>query len=368
MSAPLAILAAGGTGGHVFPAEALATALLRRGFRLALLTDQRGTAYRGALGDIETHRLAVLAPVGGFSRKIASGVSLLAGVFAARRLLRRLAPQVVVGFGGYPSLAPMVAATRLGLPTLIHEQNAVLGRANRMVARSVGVVATSFPEVRLMPAGVTPRLTGNPVRDAVIALRDRPYQAPGERLSILVTGGSQGASVFARVLPAALAALPDPVRARIDLVQQTRAEDLDVVRAAYAQSGVAAELSPFFADLPERLERAHLVICRSGASTVAELAVAGRPAILVPYPHAADDHQTDNARAFAAAGGGWHVANDAFTPAELAQRIARLADDPRTLAEAAASARSFGRPDAAERLADLVASLAGANGHTERAA
>ncbi|MBL8834773.1 MAG: undecaprenyldiphospho-muramoylpentapeptide beta-N-acetylglucosaminyltransferase [Alphaproteobacteria bacterium] len=368
MTQPLAILAAGGTGGHVFPAEALATELLRRGFRLALITDRRGTAYRGALGDIETHRLGVLAPVGGFGRKIASGVSLVAGVFAARRLLRRLAPQVVVGFGGYPSLAPMIAATRLGLPTLIHEQNAALGRANRMVARSVATVATSFPEVRLMPSGVGARLTGNPVRDAVIALRDRIYQAPAERLSILVTGGSQGASVFAKVVPAALAALPDAVRARVELVQQTRAEDIHAVRAACAQSGVSATLAPFFADLPERLGAAHLVICRSGASTVAELAVVGRPAILVPYPFAADDHQTDNARAFAAAGGGWQVANDAFTPAELAQRLARLADAPRDLATAASAARSFGRPDAAARLADLVASLAGANGHTERAA
>jgi UDP-N-acetylglucosamine--N-acetylmuramyl-(pentapeptide) pyrophosphoryl-undecaprenol N-acetylglucosamine transferase len=363
----LIVLAAGGTGGHVFPAEALAQELLRRGFRLALVTDQRGTAYGGALGDIETHRLTVLAPVGGFGRRIASGVSLVAGVFAAKRLLRRVEPSVVVGFGGYPSLAPMIAATRMKLPTLIHEQNAVLGRANRAVARNVETIATSFPQVRLMPAGTVAHLTGNPVRDAVRALRERPYPAPGERFNILVTGGSQGASVFAKVVPAALALLPAELRARIDVSQQTRIEDLPAVRTAYAATGITIEIAPFFADLPERLAQAQLVICRSGASTVAELGVAGRPAILVPYPHAMDDHQTDNAKAFAAAGGGEHVASVDFTPVDLARRIERMMADPQALVATAAAARSFGRADAASRLADLVASLAGANGK-ERAA
>jgi UDP-N-acetylglucosamine--N-acetylmuramyl-(pentapeptide) pyrophosphoryl-undecaprenol N-acetylglucosamine transferase len=362
--ARLVVLAAGGTGGHVFPAEALAQELLRRGFRLALVTDQRGTAYGGALGDIETHRLTVLAPVGGFGRRIASGVSLVAGVFAAKRLLRRLKPSVVVGFGGYPSLAPMIAATRMKLPTLIHEQNAVLGRANRAVARQVEAIATSFPSVRLMPAGTLAHLTGNPVRDAVRALRELPYPAAGERFTILVTGGSQGAAVFAKIVPAALASLPAELRTRIDLSQQTRIEDLPAVRTAYAATGIAIDIAPFFADLPARLAHAQLVICRSGASTVMELAVAGRPAILVPYPHATDDHQTDNAKAFAAAGGGEHVANADFTAEDLAARIERLMRDPAALAAAAAAARGFGRPDAAQRLADLVASLAGANGHT----
>jgi UDP-N-acetylglucosamine--N-acetylmuramyl-(pentapeptide) pyrophosphoryl-undecaprenol N-acetylglucosamine transferase len=358
------VLAAGGTGGHVFPAEALAAVLLRRGWRLEFVTDRRGGGWSGALADVPTHHLSVLAPVGGFGRKIASGVSMIAGVFAARRLLRRLNPAAVVGFGGYPALAPTYAGAQLGLPVVIHEQNAVLGRANRAVARRATAIATSFPTVRFLPAGVAVRLTGNPVRPAVLALRDGGYRKPQRdgRLAILVTGGSQGAAIFASVVPDAIGRLPPELRARIEIAQQVRPENLDAVRAAYLALGVDAVVTPFFTDLAERLGHAQLVICRAGASTVTELAVAGRPAILVPFPFAMDDHQNANAAAFADAGGGWHVPNSAFTAEELAQRLAMVLREGEPLIKAAAAAHNFARPDAAERLADLVEEVAQRNG------
>lgn len=358
------VLAAGGTGGHVFPAEALAEVLLRRGRRLAFVTDRRGSSWSGALAGIETHHLSVLAPVGGFGRKIASGMSMIAGVFAARRLLRRLDPAAVVGFGGYPALAPTLAGSQLGIPVVIHEQNAVLGRANRVVSRRATAIATSFPSVRFLPEGPTVRLIGNPVRPAMLALRGGVYRAPVRdgKLAILVTGGSQGAAIFATVVPDAIGRLPPALRARIEIVQQARPENLDAVRAAYAALGVDAVVESFFTDLAERLRDAQLVICRAGASTVTELAVAGRPAILVPFPFAMDDHQNANAAALADAGGGWHVPNSAFTAEDLAQRLMLFLNDGEPLAKAAAAAHQFGRPDAAERLADLVEEFARHNG------
>jgi UDP-N-acetylglucosamine--N-acetylmuramyl-(pentapeptide) pyrophosphoryl-undecaprenol N-acetylglucosamine transferase len=363
------VLAAGGTGGHVFPAEALAAVLLQRGWRLAFVTDRRGGGWSGALGKIETHHLSVLAPVGGFGRKIASGMSMIAGVFAARRLLRRLHPAAVVGFGGYPALAPTLAAAQLGIPVVIHEQNAVLGRANRAVSRRADAIATSFPTVRFLPSGPLVRLTGNPVRPAVLTLRDSAYRLPepGSRLAILVTGGSQGAAIFASVVPDAIGRLTAELRARIQIVQQARPENVDAVRAAYAGLGVDATVAAFFTDLPERLRHAQLVICRAGASTVAELAVMGRPAILVPFPFAMDDHQNANAAALADAGGGWHVPNSAFTADDLAQRLTLALHDGEPLAKAAAAAHKFGRPDATERLADLVEEFARRNGMEQAA-
>lgn len=359
MSAPLVILAAGGTGGHVFPAEALAGSLARRGFRLALVTDDRGTKYGGNLGEIDTHRLPIRKMTGGLLRRLVGFASLLPGYFAARALLGKLQPAAVVGFGGYPSL-PTVAAARRRFRTAIHEQNAILGRVNRLVATGVDAVATSFAETR--GAGNNATLVGNPVRGEVTALRARPFElpAPGARLRVLVTGGSQGASVFGRVVPAALALLAPEKRARISLVQQTREEDAETVRQRYRTLGFAAEVAPFFADLPLRVADSHLVIARAGASTVAELACIGRPSLLVPLPGATDDHQTANARALAAAGGAWIVPEAEFTPADLAARLAALVDDPRPLSSLAGGAHSFGRPDAGERLADLVQKLAGA--------
>jgi UDP-N-acetylglucosamine--N-acetylmuramyl-(pentapeptide) pyrophosphoryl-undecaprenol N-acetylglucosamine transferase len=357
MSAPLVILAAGGTGGHVFPAEALAGSLAARGFRLALVTDDRGTRYGGRLGTLDTHRLPIRKMTGGFLRRFIGALSLVPGYLAARTLLGRLKPAAVVGFGGYPSL-PTVAAARHRFRTAIHEQNAVLGRVNRLVAGHVDAIATSFAETHGVDARAT--LVGNPVRANVAALRDTPFVLPETdgTLRVLVTGGSQGAAVFGRVLPAAIALLSPARRARVAIVQQSRQEDAETVRTSYRTLGFAAEVEPFFADLPQRIAAAHLVIARAGASTVAELSCIGRPSLLVPLPSATDDHQTANARALAAAGGTWLVPEPEFTPADLAARLASLIDDPAPLASLAAGAHAFGRPDAVDRLADLVQQLA----------
>ncbi len=362
MTGSLIVLAAGGTGGHVFPAEALAGVLAARGFQLALFTDRRGGAFGNAAAGLDAYRLHAAAFAGGVLRRSLALVELGRGFLQARRLVGRLGPAVVVGFGGYPSMAPMIAAMRAGVPTLIHEQNAVLGRANRLLAGRATRIATCFSAVRGLAgaAGGRAVLTGNPVRPAILALRDRPLVAPAANapFRLLVTGGSQGAAIFSRVVPAALARLDAAQRARIAVVQQCRAEDLDSVRAAYRQNGVAAELSSFFADLPDRLSAAHLVIGRAGASTVAEITVAGRAAILVPYPAAADDHQSANAASLANEGAAWGMAQADFTPAALAVRLAALINNPAEIVARAGRAGAMGRPRAAEHLADLVGLLA----------
>lgn len=364
MSARLVLLAAGGTGGHVFPAEALAQVLIERGWRLGLVTDRRGHAYGGTLGSLETFRIRAGGIAGrGALSKICAVAELGIGIIQARALLKRLNPEVVVGFGGYASVPTMVAATLLGIPTAIHEQNAVLGRANRLLAGRVRRIATSYANVAHVAADWTAKLThtGMPVRAAVAALRDAPYPTLSEGLPIrlLVLGGSQGARVLSEVIPAALAALPEGLRTRLTVSQQCRPEDLEMVRAAYAGTGIDATLDSFFADVPERMSGAHLVIARSGASTVAELTALGRPAILVPYPHAIDDHQTANAHAVDEAGGAWLMPQPAFTSETLAGRLEALFTQPGTLARAAGCARAAGRPDAAALLADLVAVLPG---------
>ena len=358
----LIVLAAGGTGGHIFPAQALAEEMLKRGYTLALITDRRGEGYGDALGRVDTYRISVVrVDSGGGGR--ARGLALLAiGLVQARRLLRKLAPGAVVGFGGYPSVPTMVAATRARRATLIHEQNAVLGRANRLVARRVTRIATSFPSVTgIRPADMAKVvLTGNPVRAGITALRDHPYPPFGhgeKALRILVIGGSQGARILSEVVPAAVSLLPDRMRRRLAIAQQCRPEDVETARAGYASCGVDAELATFFDDVPRRLADTHLVICRAGASTVAELTEAGRPAILVPYPLATDDHQRANGRAIEECGGAWLMPQDAFTPESLAVRLETLLTMPETLAHAAAAAKRSGRPDAAARLADAVVDL-----------
>ena len=355
MSAPLVVLAAGGTGGHVFPAEALAGALAKRGFRLALVTDDRGTRYGGALGDIETHRLPIRKMTGKIWQRLLGALSLLPGFFAARKLLGTLQPDAVVGFGGYPSLPTMFAARRR-CRTALHEQNAILGRVNRLVAAGVDTVATSFADTK--GVGANARHVGNPVRASVQALRANTYELPHEKFRLLVTGGSQGASVFGRVVPQALALLSPEQRQRFALVQQTRAEDCEAVESRYRTLGMNAEVAPFFADLPQRMANAHLVVARAGASTVAELACIGRPSLLVPYPHATDDHQTANAKAVADAGAAWLVPENDFSAADLAARLAALLADPAPLGAMAGAAHASGKPDAAENLADLVQRLA----------
>ena len=296
--------------------------------------------------------------------RVIAVLGLLRAVMQAARVLRRIRPAAAVGFGGYPSVPPLVASGRLGIPSVLHEQNAVLGRANRMLARRASAIATSFPETERVPrnrAGLVTHV-GNPVRSAIAALRGARYNppVPDGAFRLLVTGGSQGARVFAEVVPAAVAALPQALRQRIKVSQQCRPEDLAAVERSYADAGIEVQLAPFFEDMPARLDEAHLIICRAGASTIAELAAAGRPAILVPLPIAADDHQSANGRAMVAAGGAIMIAQPSFTSARLAQELKTLMAEPERLAERAAAAQSFARPDAARSLADLVEGLIGA--------
>lgn len=370
MSPPLVILAAGGTGGHVFPAEALAEALQKRGCRLAFVTDKRGQNYGGVLSNLETHRLSLAPMRSGLVSRAKGMLALGWGIWEARRLLRKLQPRVVVGFGGYPSLPTVYAAANAGIATVIHEQNAILGRANRMLAPRARAIATSFPIVELLSRTEEQRqiLTGNPVRPGVLAVREHGYTPAGanDPFNLLITGGSQGAGVFSRVVPAAIAGLPPSAQARIRVVQQARPEDIERLRGAYRDANIAAELATFFTDMPERLARAHLVIARAGASTIAELTTAGRPAILVPYPYATDDHQTANAFALATLGGAWTIADEDFSPATLTTHLASLMADPAPLARTAHEAMANGKPDAAERLADVVHRFAGANGNSNR--
>ncbi len=369
----LIALATGGTGGHVFPAEALAAELAERGCRLALITDRRGGAFGGFLGEVETHRVLAGGLAGkSLAQRLQSGPELAIGTWQARRLLRRLKPAVVVGFGGYASVPTMLAACFGGLRTAIHEQNAVLGRANRLMAPRVDRIATCFDTVEGVPAAVASKVawTGMPVRPAVTAVRDQPYPPLDDDtpVRIVIVGGSQGARVLSEVVPAAMGRLDDPMKRRLRLAQQCRPEDLDSVREAYRKLEIEAELDSFFADLPERLADAHLVIGRSGASAVAEATAIGRPSILIPYPHAIDNHQMRNAHAVDAAGAGWLIPEDAFNAAALAGRLDSLIGLPAILDKAAQCARSVGRSDAAERLADMVLGLVpkgGANGGGE---
>lgn len=355
------VIAAGGTGGHFFPAEALAAELVARGRRVALMTDARSGGLQSAV--FAGQEQFVLRGAGiagrGAVRGLQAGAALAAGVVQARSILARLGAAAVVGFGGYPSVAPVLGSRLLRRrpAVILHEQNAVLGRANRFLARRADQLALSFATSERLPDGVATTVTGNPVRPAIAALAQCGYVAASDRVNLLVLGGSLGARVFSDIVPAALRALPERLRTRLSVVQQCRSEDLDRVRAAYAGTGIATELAAFFPDVAARLLAAHLVIARAGASTVAELAVAGRPSILVPLPSAIDDHQSANARALAAAGGGWIMPQPTFTARALADRLPALLDDPAVLTRAAVGARSQARADAAAKLADLVEHL-----------
>ncbi len=354
------VLATGGTGGHVFPAEALAGELEARGVPFTLITDARGKQWQGALARRPIHYIHSASPTGSLQRRLLAIFSLGIGLVDAWWKLGRIAPVAVVGFGGYASVPTMMAARLRRLPSMLHEQNAVLGRANRMVQGGASAVATSFAHTRYLAASDRrARLVGNPVREPVRALGNATYRAPGidRVIDILVFGGSQGAASFSQIVPEAILSLPAALRARLRLVQQCRPEDLERVRGVYGRAGIVAELAPFFADLPQRLASAHIVIGRSGASTVAELATIGRPSILVPYPYAADDHQTANARAFEAAGACIVIPHADFTVAALAGHLKALFETPQRLGEMAAAAHAAGRPDAAARLADMVAEL-----------
>lgn len=363
MSTAPILLAAGGTGGHLFPAEALAAALTARGLPVELVTDTRAARYAGHFPARALHVLPADTVRGRSPVALArTAFTLAAGFVAGLALLRKVRPAVVVGFGGYPTLPPVMAATVLRIPTLIHEANGVMGRANRLLAGRVSAIATGFEGVTDADPALKAKTvrTGNPLRPAAIAAAAIPYAVPeaGGPIQLLVFGGSQGARVMSDVVPPALEKLDPSLRARLHVVQQAREEDLPRVRDTYARIGVAAEVAPFFQDLPARMAAAHLVISRSGASTVAELAAIGRPSLLVPLPNALDQDQAANARSLERIGGALVMPQANFTPEALAQTLAGLASDPAALTGMAGAARSAGALDAAERLADLVARLA----------
>jgi UDP-N-acetylglucosamine--N-acetylmuramyl-(pentapeptide) pyrophosphoryl-undecaprenol N-acetylglucosamine transferase len=352
------VLAAGGTGGHMMPAHALAEELLARGHRCALVTDDRGARIPGLFDNVQVHILPAGRIAGGPVGWLKAARSILTGRTMAGRLYETFKPSAVIGFGGYPAFPALLAARRANIPTLIHEQNAVLGRVNRLVASRVDAIATAHETIDRLPAKAAHKihLVGNPVRGEVLAIREQPFPALDEEgvFRLLVTGGSQGASILSDVVPEGLALLPEHFRRRLQVTQQCRPEDIEQVRARYVELGIPAELATYMPDLPERLAWSHLVIARAGASTIAELTAAGRPAILIPLPSATDDHQTANAREMAKAGGARAIPQDRFTAVELAKQMQKLALDPVALTNAAARARAVGRPDAAKALADLV--------------
>ncbi|ACB94342.1 undecaprenyldiphospho-muramoylpentapeptide beta-N-acetylglucosaminyltransferase [Beijerinckia indica] len=352
------LVAAGGTGGHLFPAEALSRVLIKRGFPVELITDERATKYGSEFPARATHVVASATPSQGspLHRLLALG-ALARGTWEAVRLLKRIRPSVLVGFGGYPTVPPVLAASWLGVPSILHEQNAVMGRANRFLAGRVNAVAKGFEGLGGIDPGIAAKtvLTGNPVRPAVLAAAQQPYLEDVDgRLRLLVTGGSQGARIMSDVVPKAIELVPEAIRARFIIVQQARPEDEARVRAIYANLGVEATIQSFFTDLPSRIAEANLVIGRAGASTVSELAVIGRPSILVPFPHALDQDQAANAAHLSATGAALVVPQTEFTPDWLASRLVEIDADRPALAKKAYAARKAGLPDAAERLADLV--------------
>jgi UDP-N-acetylglucosamine--N-acetylmuramyl-(pentapeptide) pyrophosphoryl-undecaprenol N-acetylglucosamine transferase len=355
------VIAAGGTGGHFFPAEALAAELVARGHRIVLMTDARSGALKSEVfAGHESYGLKGAGIAGrGAARALRAVVSLIAGTLQAHRLLRDLQPAVIVGFGGYPSVAPMIAASfgRLRPKRVLHEQNAVLGRANRFLSRFADMYALGFPSTARMPPGRLSRVVGNPVRPALAALHGAPYARPAGAIEIFVLGGSLGARVFSDIVPAALAALPQELKARLHVTQQCRQEDASRVQHAYAACGIDAELAAFFHDVASRYAASHLVISRAGASSCAEIATIGRPAILVPLPGAIDDHQMANAQALAQAGAATVIRQSEFSPHALTNVLIQKLADPALLAREAQSAAGIGRPHAAADLADMLEAL-----------
>lgn len=356
------LLAAGGTGGHLFPAHALAAELSRRGYLVDLATDERAGRYGEPFPGRDVHVISSDTLRGGSPLALArTAMRLGKGALQSIALMRRTRPAAVVGFGGYPTFPPMFAAFLLRVPSVLHEANAVMGRANRMLAKCVDAVALGLPQGRIEPAiaGKTVQ-TGNPVRDAVFQAAQKPYEpaGAGEPFNLLVFGGSQGARFFSQAIPPALKRLPPATRSRLRLVMQCRAEDLEAVRADLAALGVTAELAPFYKDMAERIANAHLVVCRSGASSVTELAVIGRPSILVPFADALDNDQALNAAILERVGGAWPVAQKDLSPERFAEMLQDLMAAPERLSEAAGAARHVGKGKAVVLLADLVAHVA----------
>ena len=361
---PLILLAAGGTGGHLFPAEALGTELIKRGYRVRLATDHRALRYSGLFTADMTDLVPSETVRGRDPVSLARTAIMLGyGLAVALKLVRRLKPAAVIGFGGYPTLPPLLAARMLGVPGIIHDANAVLGRANRFLSGRVNAIATSLPGVLDRDPSLAGKTTtvGTPMRPGVLAAAAVPYDPPqpGGPLRLLAVGGSQGARVMSDIVPPAIERLEPALWSRIVLTQQVREEDMARVRAVYDRLKVNAELAPFFTDLPARLAQSHLVVSRSGAGTVAELAAIGRPSVLVPLPGAIDQDQFANAGVLSAVEGAIRIVQSDFTPDRLASEISTLAAEPARLTAMAARARSVGRLDAAERLADLVVKVAG---------
>ena len=357
------VLAAGGTGGHMVPAHALASELISRGHGVLVITDARGAKIPGLFEKIPVHVL----PARQLGRNpiawMRASLAVLKGRAEAKRIYRDHPPDAVVGFGGYPAFPSLLAASARRIPTVLHEQNAVLGRVNRLLVGRATAIATAFSEIDRLKPGYRDKvaLIGNPVREAIVKVGEMPFPhfdatAP---LKILVTGGSQGATILGRVVPSGLGMLDASLRRRLQVVQQCRAEDIEEIRARYADLEIPAELMTYILDMPEKLADAHLVIGRAGASTIAELTAAGRPAILIPFGAATDDHQTANAREITRAGGARTIAQDEFTPEALARQIEAIALEPQALANAAARSLSVGRPHAARDLADLVERVGG---------
>jgi UDP-N-acetylglucosamine--N-acetylmuramyl-(pentapeptide) pyrophosphoryl-undecaprenol N-acetylglucosamine transferase len=355
------VLAAGGTGGHMIPAHAVAEELMARGHHVALVTDERGAKIPGIFESAQVH----VMPAGRMTKNPASWPGALKAILAGRAMARRLnetfRPTAVVGFGGYPAMPALLGALADGIPTAIHEQNAVLGRVNRLLSGRVDAIATAYPDVQRLKTGYAAKvhLVGNPVREEVKALREEDFPALTDEsvFRVLVIGGSQGATILSSVVPEGLSMLPVALRRRLQVTQQCRAEDIERVRKVYADMEIPADLATYFNDVPEKLGWSHLVIARAGASTLAELTCAGRPAILIPLPSAMDDHQTANAREMTEAGGARTIPQARFTAVELAKQMQKMAMEPGALQNAAKRAHHCGRPDAARDMADLLESI-----------
>jgi UDP-N-acetylglucosamine--N-acetylmuramyl-(pentapeptide) pyrophosphoryl-undecaprenol N-acetylglucosamine transferase len=361
MSKGIVMLAAGGTGGHLFPAEALAHELKARGYSVHLITDSRAERYAGKFPAEEIH-VVPSATIGSKNPvKVAQALyKLWSGTRQAKALMRRIRPVAVAGFGGYPTLPPLMAASSLGLATMIHEQNAVMGRANRALAGRVKAIAGGFlPETNGAYAEKTVA-TGNPVRPAVLAAAESSYQpsGEGEPFNLVVFGGSQGAQFFSGAVPTAISLLDEAHQKRLSITQQARPEDEDGVRMVYEKLGLAADISPFFGDMAARIAAAHFVICRSGASTVSEISVIGRPALFVPYPFALDHDQAANAALLVEKGGGDVIQQSKLSPEKLAGILRDAMDNPDRLQHMADAARQAGKPDATKTLAGLVEAIA----------
>ncbi|MBY0567570.1 MAG: UDP-N-acetylglucosamine--N-acetylmuramyl-(pentapeptide) pyrophosphoryl-undecaprenol N-acetylglucosamine transferase [Hyphomonadaceae bacterium] len=362
MSKKVVVIAAGGTGGHLFPAAAFAEEMFRRGWRVILMTDARGRRYAEGFPAERIEDVPAASLSANPFTAIPAMFKIWRGINEAKKRFTELPPSLVAGFGGYPSFPALMAARAHKVPILIHEQNSVLGRVNRAMAGSAAIVACGFERLDRLPASAESRkhVVGNPVRLPILAVRERPYpEAPaGGRLNLLIIGGSQGARLFGEVIPEAIARLPQPMRQRLDVVHQVRQEQVAAAKKVYERAKVNAEVAPFFTDMGQRLGATHLVVSRAGASSVTELQVAGRPAIIVPFAAAADDHQTANAEGLTAVGAADVFTEQEFEPAALAACLERRLSDPHGLAVRAAAARSAAKPEAAKSLADLAESVA----------